>query len=250
MQQWRLFDEDFSPTYNLKLDFEYGEYDFLFFDEPISNYDLTSVRSKINSFDQLRYFAEVFFYLNPDVELKMLQGIFQTLGNREFGKTIRTYGKKRVVSMCEDVYRDRKVPYCNQWRKILFNPRKIISSEEKMAIAGILFKKHISITKDDVWKTVQEIIARNEVITDVKIASNLRISQKTIQRTMTKDMRRQIKISNAFIKRNNKVNEIIEYIDLLSEGGNDVKIRELRKFVAVKDYSLIKEAFSKYKESL
>lgn len=67
---------------------------------------------------------------------------------------------------------------------------------------------------------------------------------------MTATIKNTIKKSNAFIRRQNKVQKIIEYIDVLSEGGNEVKIRELRKFIAVKDYSMIKEAFSIYKESL
>ena len=50
----------------VELDFQ--DYDFLFFDEPFCYYSLKGITSKINSFQQLTYYAEVFLFLNPDIE--------------------------------------------------------------------------------------------------------------------------------------------------------------------------------------
>lgn len=245
-----LFDFYEDKNYSLEVELDFQDYDFLFFDEPFCYYSLKGITSKINSFQQLTYYAEVFLFLNPDIEPDMFSGIFRILADREWGKTIRTYGKARVNQMCEEVYSEKKKPYCNNWRKIIFNPNKIISSEEKMAISGLLFSKHISISNKDVQNCVHQLILANESISDQKIAEILECSQKTVSRAMDTQTRANIKESNAFIKRKDKLNKIIEYIDILSEGGNDVKIRELKKFIAVKDYSLYKEAFSIYKDLL
>jgi len=246
----KLFDLDENGDYSLEVELDFQDYDFLFFDEPFCYYSLKGITSKINSFQQLTYYAEVFLFLNPDVEPDMFSGIFRILADREWGKTIRTYGKARVNQMCEEVYLEKKQPYCNNWRKIIFNPSKIISSEEKMAISGFLFSKHISVTKFDIQKAVHQLKLANIVITDDKIAEAIECSSKTISRAMDTQTRTDIKVSNAFIKRKYKIDKIIEYIDILSEGGNNVKIRELKKFIAVKDYSLYKDAFSIYKDSL
>lgn len=245
-----IFDKDFEERFNLSLEFYFDGYDFLFYDHPICFYNLKDISSKVSSFEQLTYYAEVFFYLNPDIDFRIFYGIFQTIGNREWGKTIRTYSKARVHKMCEEVFQNRNVPYCNQWRRIVFNPEKIIRNDEKMSICGELFKRQLSFTTEDVEKAVLQLKIAKTPISDSKIADILQCSQKTIQRHMTSAIRADIKKSNGFIKRELKIQKIIEYIDILSEGGNDVKIRELRNFIAVKDYSMIKEAFTIYKASL
>ncbi len=246
----KVFDDDFNERFNLSLEFDFNEYDFLFFDKPICFYNLKDITSKISSFEQLTYYAEVFFYLNPDVDFKIFYGIFHTLGDREWKKTIRTYSKARILAMCQEVFEIRKQPYCSQWRRIIFNPEKKIRNDEKMSICGELFKKQLTYTVEDVEKAVLQLKLANTLINDSNIADILNCSQKTIQRNMTSAIRNDIKKSNAFIKRKVKIQKIIEYIDILSEGGNEVKIRELRNFIAVKDYSMIKEAFSIYKDSL
>ena len=245
-----LFDKELEERYKLKLDFNFEGYDFLFYDSPVCFYNLTNITSKVSSFEQLTYYAEVFFYLNPDVDFKIFYGLFQTLGDREWKKTIRTYSKARILAMCKEVFENRKQPYCSQWRRIIFNPDKMIRNDEKMSICGELFKKQLTYTVEDVEKAVLQLKLANTLINDSNIADILSCSQKTIQRNMTSAIRNDIKKSNAFINRSIKIQKIIEYIDVLSEGGNEVKIRELRNFIAVKDYSMIKEAFSIYKASL
>jgi len=241
---------DFDDKFILKETFLFEEYDFLFYDTHVCYYNLEDITSKVSSFNQLRYYAEVFLYLNPDIDFKIFFGIFQTIGNRDWGKSIRTYGKARIEQMCQEVFYERTKPFCNKKRKVIFNPDKIISQEEKLAICGLLFKRHLSVSEDDIRSAIQEIKLANIVISDQKIASILSCSQRTVQRRITKDIRTEISKSNRDIKRKIKIDKIIEYIDILSEGGNDVKIRELKKFISVKDYSMIKEAFAKYKDSL
>lgn len=250
MKHLKLFDEEIGTRYTLRKEYDFQHYDFLFFDEPICYYDLHNITSKISSFSQLQYYAEVFLYLNPDVKFDVFYGIFQIRGNREWGYSIRTFSKARIKQMCEEVYYDKITPFCNKKRKVLFNPVKIISTEEKLSICGILFKRHLSITEEDILSAVYELNATNIPINDKRISSILNCSQRTVQRRITQKIRNNINNCNRDIKRKIKVDKIIEYIDVLSEGGNDVKIRELKKFISVKDYSMIKEAFSRYKDSL
>ena len=72
----KLFDLE-DESFCLQTYIEFGGYDFVWFDEPINYYNIADITAKISSFEQLRWYAEVFLYLNPDFDLKMFQGIFQ-----------------------------------------------------------------------------------------------------------------------------------------------------------------------------
>ena len=109
----KLFDLE-DESFSLQTHIEFGEYDFVWFDEPINYYNIADITAKISSFEQLRWYAEVFLYLNPDVDLNLFKGFFQTLSNTDFGKTVRSYGRARTKSMIEDVYKKKATPWCRR----------------------------------------------------------------------------------------------------------------------------------------
>ena len=63
----RLFDFD-DDNIILQTDHDFKGFDFVWYDKPVDHFDLQDVSHRIISFHQLQYYAEVFIYLNPDMD--------------------------------------------------------------------------------------------------------------------------------------------------------------------------------------
>lgn len=243
----RVFDFD-DKRFELQTQFYFENYDFIWFNEPIEYFDLESIDCRVTSFEQLAYYAEVFLYLNPDVSFSIFNGIFTHIGSRESGKSIRTYSKARVEQMTEKKFLERKLPYCRRKRRILFNPNIIISNDEKSYITGILTKRDVRFTEEDVISSVYDIYNRKLKITASSIALELNCSEKTILRLMSKDIKSQIKKLNEVTRKENIIENVSNWIHVLSDNGNKLKMRELKKLSKIRDYDLIKEAIHRYEK--
>ena len=46
------------------------------------------------------------------------------------------------------------------------------------------------------------------------------------------------------------ISKAIEAIDILTEGGNKIKMRELKKITSIRDYALLKNAVKKYEDAI
>lgn len=51
---------------------------------------------------------------------------------------------------------------------------------------------------------------------------------------------------NKEIKEEQEISKAIEAIDILTEGGNKLKMRELKKITSIRDYSILKKAIENY----
>lgn len=245
----RLFDFD-DDKFCLMTEHDFQGMDFVWYSSPVNHYDIRNCYARIISFDQLEYYSEVFFYLNPDVDKKLFTGIFQWLANRENGKTIRTYSKHRVADMIDKVYHEKATPWCRRMRRIIFNPDKIISSEYKMSITAQIVGRGISYTVEDLTETI-EFLKRNRIIsTQDTLSKEMGCSVRTINRLMNKDLKSIVKSNNSIIKRELQIEKVIEWIDLLTSEGNDLKMRYLKDVTSVRDYSIIKEALLRYENQV
>lgn len=224
--------------------------DFVWYSSPVNHYDIRECYARIATFDQLEYYAEVFLYLNPDVDKKLLTGIFQWIGNRESGKTVRTYSKARISKMIDDVYSIRTTPWCRRMRRVLFNPDLIISTEEKLSITAHVVGRGISYTELDVKQTIDSMCKTRVIATQESIAKDMGCSVRTIQRLMTEELKRVCRHNNNKIKRENKIERVIEWIDLLTSDGNSLKMNYLKDMTNIRDYSIIKEALHRYENQL
>ena len=102
--------------------------DYLYFPDGCKFYSLYRTTRKINSFSELEYIGEKFFYLNPSFDIEVAKKLFIRLSERDSGHIIRTYGDSRVENMIERVSERKKVPYCGRLRKIIFNPFKHLTT--------------------------------------------------------------------------------------------------------------------------
>lgn len=245
----RLFEFE-DDKFCLVTEHDFQGMDFVWYSSPVNHYDIRECYARIASFDQLEYYAEVFLYLNPDVDRNLLAGIFQWVANRENGKTVRTYGKARVDEMIGKVYHERSTPWCRRMRRVIFNPDKIISAEEKMSVTAQIVGRGISYTETDLIQTIQ-FMSRNRMITTQDTVSNeMGCSVRTVQRLMNQSHKYTMRVNNERIKRENKIEKVIEWIDLLSSDGNPLKMRYLKEMTSVRDYSIIKEALHRYENQL
>jgi len=224
--------------------------DFVWYSSPVNHYDIRECYARIATFDQLEYYAEVFFYLNPDINKSLLLGIFQWLANRENGKTVRTYGKQRVSEMINKVFHERSTPWCRRMRRVIFNPDSIISPEEKMSVTAQIVGRGITYTESDLKQTIDYMYKNRRIATQESIANQMSCSIKTVQRLTTESLRRTSKLNNEKIKRENKIEKVIEWIDLLTSDGNSLKMRSLKDMTKIRDYSILKEAIHRYENQL
>jgi len=220
--------------------------DFVWYNDPVVHFDLLKIDHRVSSFNQLKYYAEVLFYLNPDIPFEILKGLFRWLGDRENGRTIRTYSKPRVDDMIEDVYRHPKQPYCRRMRRVVFNPEVIISFSEKLSIVAQMVSKGLTFTETDLRVAIDNLSRSRIVITQKSISDQLMCSTKTINRLMTANLKDTIKKENVIIKRESAIEKVIEWIDVLSDSGDGIKMQEIKNLTNVRDYSIIKEAFKRY----
>jgi hypothetical protein len=63
---------------------------------------------------------------------------------------------------------------------------------------------------------------------------------------MNDQIKFKIKTENEKTRREKSITEAIECIDILTDNGNPLKIRELKSLSNVRDYSAIKEAIHRY----
>jgi|TARA_B100000902_G_scaffold172069_2_gene166322 transcriptional regulator with XRE-family HTH domain len=241
----RLFEID-DENIELQTKHDFRGFDFVWYNEPVDHFDLHSINHRVLSFQQLQYYAEVFFFLNPDIKYSIFQGYFRWISNRESGKTIRSYSKARVDQMTKEVYFNKANPYCRRMRRVVFNPEIIISFEEKMAVTAHMIKRGVSYTSADLLICVEKLSRAQIVVTQEALATELMCSRRTVSRIMNQKIKSSIEVVNKNIKREKAISNAIEWIDLLSDSGNKVKMQELKSLTNIRDYSIIKEAINRY----
>ena len=59
-----------------------------------------------------------------------------------------------------------------------------------------------------------------------------------------------IKNANKDIKKTNLISRAIETIDILTDNGDKLKMRELKRLTSIRNYSILKEAVICYQKNL
>ena len=103
--------------------------------------------------------------------------------------------------------------------------------------------------KSDLKNTIDYMYRNRQIATQESIAHEMGCSARTVQRLMTErlSITRQ---NNDKIKRENKIEKVIEWIDLLTSDGNSLKMRSLKDMTKIRDYSILKEAIHRYENQL
>lgn len=239
-----LFDLD--DRYLLETPHDFQDHDFVFYDEAVEHYSLKNITKKVGSFEELMYYAEVFLWLNPDVEYLIYAGYFQWLGSRDSGCCVRTYTKGRIDHYLRQIFFTRKKPYCRRMRKIIFNPDKIISPEQKMSISAQILKRGCVYNEMDVVYAVDTLYRHLDIATAKSIASVMYCSTSTVNRLINDKIRKTMSANNNEVREQLQLRVLLDTIDLLTSNGDAVKIRALKEMTSVRDYKLIKKAMNLY----
>lgn len=226
--------------------FTFKGQDYLYFPDGVEFYSLYRTHRKINSFSELEYIAEKFLYLNPDFDIDLAKRLFVQLSDRDTGHIIRTYGSSRVESMIEKVFEKKKKPYCPRMRKVIFNPSKMIERKEKMRITASIIHSKVKPSELDIDQVVEELWLNKEKITVTRVADKLKTSRYLVNWYFSGERKKAIDNANKEIKQTNMISKAIEAIDILTSGGNKLKMRELKKLTSIRNYQLLKDAVTQY----
>lgn len=238
-----LFDFE-DDQFILETIHDFQDMDFVFYDDPVEHYSLTNISKKVGSFDELMYLAEVFLYLNSDIEFKLYHGYFCWLGSRDSGMCIRTYGKARIEHFLRKIFFTRKKPYCRRHRRVVFNPDRIISTEEKLSITAQVIRRGCKFTNLDVLLAIDTLRDQLVVSTSRSIANYLNCSTSTVSRLINEDTRDRMKRYNEMTREEQKIRILLENIELLTSNGEGLKVRALKELTSIRDYSLIRKAMA------
>lgn len=224
--------------------------DYLHFPNGCNFYTLYRTTRKINTFSELEYIAEKFIHLNPEFDIDKMKLLFVGLSDRGSGHIIRTYSQDRVENMIDRVFSKRKLPYCARKRKIIFNPSKMIDRKTKMKIVGAVIGRRNRPSTDDIDSVIEELWLDKDKITISKVANKLNKTRHLVRWYLDQDKLDQFKSLNLEIKQENDMAKAIEAIDILTEGGDKLKMRSLKKITSIRNYSLLKKAVIRYQKKI
>lgn len=196
-----LFDYDKHRLF-MESSFKFEGYDFLYFDEGIPYYSLYRTSRKLNSFWEVKYVAEVLYYLNPNISIELFTELVLDLTDRSNGHVIRTYGESRVIGMCEYVMSNKRTPYVRRYRRIIFNPGKNITKYEKQCIVGTMIGRfnNKKITTDKLYNVIEDLMTTSSKITYVKIAKLLNCTRQTVSTNLTEGLKDIINYHNDYCR--------------------------------------------------
>ena len=224
--------------------------DYLYFPDGCNFYTLYRTTRKINTFSELEYIAEKFIHLNPEFDIDKMKLLFVGLSDRGSGHIIRTYSQDRVENMIDRVFSKRKLPYCARKRKIIFNPSKMMDRKTKMKIVGAVIGRRNRPSTDDIDSVIEELWLDKDKITISKVANKLNKTRHLVRWYFDQDKLDQFKSLNIEIKQENDMAKAIEAIDVLTEGGDKLKMRKLKQITSIRNYSILKKAVIRYQEKI
>lgn len=223
---------------------------YAYFPEGIPYYHLYRTKRKINSFAELEYIAEKFIYLNPDFELETMKGLFYKLSERESGHVIRTYTQRRVEAMIEIVHERKKVPYTGKLRKIIFNPSKMLTKEQKMRIVGQVIGSKPNVEEEDIFYVMDELHLNKEIITIAKIAEMCDSSRYMIKKSLTPKVVKEMDRLNTRLRTELNVVEVLEAIEVMRDKKVKIRIRSIKEYTSVREYKALRKALHHYRRIL
>ena len=223
---------------------------YLFFPEGVPHFHLYRSSKKINSFSELQYVAEKFIYLNPDFDIDRMKRLFVALSDRESGHIVRTYSAGRVENMVEYVSAHRKQPYYSRLRKIVFNPGKMITREEKRKIIGELIGVKDRPEPDEIEQVISDLYTNHEKITIKRVAQELNSTPYLIRYYFGEEELESIRIANRDIRYEKQVSKAVGVIDQINSEGKKLKMRKLKELTSIRNYQALKEAVNRYQLSV
>jgi len=149
-------------------------------------YHLFNSKAKITTYKSLKWHMLVLYYLNKDVDLKL---VFEFIANKENG-FVTFFIKQRILNdMIEDVLNQGGDPPANKLRKVVFKPYSGLDLSGKLKIVGQLIGRSSRVDEELIYQCMLDLNDMSKKITIARLAGLLDCSTRTIHRNMSKELK-------------------------------------------------------------
>ena len=160
-------------------------------------YQLFRSKAKITTYKSLKWHMLVLWYLNPQLDPDDFTSLCEFIVEKSNGFITFAVPPQLLKKIIYEVsMMDLDEPPKNKMRKVIFNWHCILSTEDKLKIVGKLIGRTKSVNADDIYECMIEINDMGNKITLARIASLLNCSQRTIQRNMCEELKREKELLN------------------------------------------------------
>jgi len=151
-------------------------------------YNLFSSKAKITTYRSLKWHMLVLYYLNNNYE--HLKHVFRFIADKENGFTTFFIKHKLLDSMIEDVIRQGGDPPKNRVRKVIFKDSSGLTLNEKLSIVGQLIGRN-KLDEETIYQCMLDINDNGDKITIRWMSELLGVSQRTVHRNMSKELKQE-----------------------------------------------------------
>ena len=160
-------------------------------------YQLFRSKAKITTYKSLKWHMLVLWYLNPQLDPDDFTSLCEFIVEKSNGFVTFAVPPQLLKKIIYEVsMMELDEPPKNKMRKVIFNWHCILSTEDKLKIVGKLIGRTKSVNADDIYECMIEINDMGNKITLARIASLLNCSQRTIQRNMCEELKREKELLN------------------------------------------------------
>ena len=156
-------------------------------------YTLFNSKAKITTYRSLKWHFLVLYYLNNDNEFMeytdhWFRILCKFIADKENGFVTFFIKHKLLDSMIEDVMRQGGDPPKNKIRKVIFKDSSGLTLSEKLSIVGQLIGRS-KLNEETIYQCMLDINDNGEKITIRWMAELLNVSQRTVHRNMSKELK-------------------------------------------------------------
>ena len=158
-------------------------------------YTLFNSKAKITTYRSLKWHMLVLYYLNEDNSGFVANYVFKYIANKENGFVTFFIKHKLLDNMINDVIEQGGDPPKNKIRKVIFKDNSGLNISEKLSIVGRLIGRS-KLDEETIYQCMLDINDNGKKITIHRIAELLKVSQRTVHRNMSKELKQEKQILN------------------------------------------------------
>ena len=158
-------------------------------------YTLFNSKAKITTYRSLKWHMLVLYYLNEDNSEFVANYVFKYIADKENGFVTFFIKHKLLDSMINDVIEQGGDPPKNKIRKVIFKDNSGLNISEKLSIVGRLIGRS-KLDEETIYQCMLDINDNGKKITIHRIAELLKVSQRTVHRNMSKELKQEKQILN------------------------------------------------------
>ena len=158
-------------------------------------YTLFNSKAKITTYRSLKWHMLVLYYLNEDNSGFVANYVFKYIADKENGFVTFFIKHKLLDGMINDVIEQGGDPPKNKIRKVIFKDNSGLNINEKLSIVGRLIGRS-KLDEETIYQCMLDINDNGKKITIHRIAELLKVSQRTVHRNMSKELKQEKQILN------------------------------------------------------